>query len=325
MLILPYFGKFNNYFPLFLRSCGANPSFDFLIITDDANPYGYPTNVHVVRMTFDEFKTKAARKLGFEPCLPSPYKLCDFKPAYGLLFEEHLDGYDYWGHCDCDLLFGDLDSMLSPILERNYDKVFAAGHLTLYRNTSENNRRFMKPFNGREIYREAFTTPNIYVFDENVACWMNPNRLNVHALFRADNARMFEEDLSFNVSPKKAAITRTRYVPSSQKFEPDIQKPFPTRFYWCSKGLVSVGRQNDGTVGITGEYLYIHLQSRKMRMPKEVVHAPVIEIRPDRFVSTKRLPETLQELRPWDLGLANHYWLDTYTKRLKMKLSKMRR
>lgn len=32
VLILPYFGKFNNYFPLFLRSCAANPSYDFLIL-----------------------------------------------------------------------------------------------------------------------------------------------------------------------------------------------------------------------------------------------------------------------------------------------------
>ena len=29
VLILSYFGKFNNYFPLFLRSCAANPSYDF--------------------------------------------------------------------------------------------------------------------------------------------------------------------------------------------------------------------------------------------------------------------------------------------------------
>ena len=32
VLILPYFGKFNNYFPLFLKSCGYNPSYDFLIL-----------------------------------------------------------------------------------------------------------------------------------------------------------------------------------------------------------------------------------------------------------------------------------------------------
>lgn len=47
VLILPYFGKFNNYFPLFLRSCAANPSYDFLIFTDSMESYQYPSNVHV--------------------------------------------------------------------------------------------------------------------------------------------------------------------------------------------------------------------------------------------------------------------------------------
>ena len=27
VLILPYFGQFNNYFPIFLKSCGANPTY----------------------------------------------------------------------------------------------------------------------------------------------------------------------------------------------------------------------------------------------------------------------------------------------------------
>lgn len=323
ILILPYFGRFNNYFPLFLRSCGANPSIDFLVFTDDMTPYSYPTNVRVVPMTLDEFRTNAARKFGFKPCLPSPYKLCDFKPAYGLLFEEYLDGYDYWGHCDCDLLFGNLAKLLIPVLGRKYDKLFAAGHLTLYRNTPENNRRFMKSLYGREIYREAFSTPDIYVFDENYADSRNPNRLNVHTLFCMDDASVFEEDLAFNVNTGRGAITRTKYMPSTQQFEVIPNAPFPTRFYWYSQGLVSMGRRNDGTVGITGEYLYMHLQSRKMRMPSVVVQSPVVEIRPDRFTPMQRLPRTLWDLRPWDFGLGNHYWFDVYTKKIKEKMRKV--
>lgn len=83
VLILPYFGKFNNYFPLFLKSCGYNPSYDFLIFTDNTDFYNYPQNVHVVPMTLNEFRANASQKLGFEPCIPTAYKLCDFKPAYG--------------------------------------------------------------------------------------------------------------------------------------------------------------------------------------------------------------------------------------------------
>lgn len=35
--VIPYFGKFNNYFPLYLKSCTCNNDFNWLIITDDKN------------------------------------------------------------------------------------------------------------------------------------------------------------------------------------------------------------------------------------------------------------------------------------------------
>src|SRR5947207_1808436 len=33
---------------------------------------------------------------------------CDFRPVYGDLFLDRYDGYDWWGWCDLDMLFGDL-------------------------------------------------------------------------------------------------------------------------------------------------------------------------------------------------------------------------
>ena len=38
----------------------------------------------------------------------------DLRPAYGVLFEEYLDGYDFWGHCDLDVLFGRIRDHLPP-------------------------------------------------------------------------------------------------------------------------------------------------------------------------------------------------------------------
>lgn len=90
-LILPYFGKFNNYFPLFLKSCGYNQAYDFFIFTDSTEPYNYPQNVHVVPMTLSEFRTNASQKLGFEPCITTAYKLCDFKPAYGFCLKNTFE------------------------------------------------------------------------------------------------------------------------------------------------------------------------------------------------------------------------------------------
>lgn len=33
--VLPYYGKFGNYFQLFLNSCATNTDYDWLIFTDD--------------------------------------------------------------------------------------------------------------------------------------------------------------------------------------------------------------------------------------------------------------------------------------------------
>ena len=321
VLILPYFGKFNNYFPLFLKSCGYNPSYDFLIFTDNTDFYNYPQNVHVVPMTLNEFRANASQKLGFEPCIPTAYKLCDFKPAYGFLFEDYIQDYEYWGHCDCDLVFGNLEKVLSPVLDKDYDKIFAAGHLTIYKNTFDNNRRFMKSLEGREIYREAFTTSRIYVFDENVRCSMNPDRLNVHTLFRDNDAKIYEKDLSFNVSPKKAKITRTAYNPQTQKFEEDHRYANLARYYLCADGLLVVSWNKDHAVVNTHQYLYMHLQSRRMRMSAEVVQSPVVEIRPDRFVRANRLPSTKAELANRFFNVFNYFWIDTYIKKFKAKLA----
>lgn len=320
VLILPYFGKFNNYFPLFLRSCGANPSYDFLIFTDSTESYQYPSNVHVVPMTLEEFKAKAKEKIGFDVCIPKPYKLCDFKPAYGFLFEDYIQDYEYWGHCDCDLVFGDLETLLTPILKAGYDKIFAAGHLTLYRNTAENNRRFMKPLRGREIYKEAFTTNKIYVFDENVQCWMNPDRLNVHVLFREDGAKLYEKDLSFNVATSNARIERTIYDPDTQSFHVDASRDL-ARYYWCDKGIVSVSWDRNKLTTVIRPYLYMHLQSRRMHGVVPV--SSIVEIRPDRFVAVNRLPVSKNELGGRWFNVFNLFWIDTYFKKIQKKINNL--
>lgn len=319
MLILPYFGRFNNYFPLFLRSCGANLSVDFLVFTDDTTPYEYPGNVKVAYMTFNEFKARAVRKLGFEPCLPSPYKLCDFKPAYGLLFEDYLDGYDYWGHCDCDLIFGDLGRLLMPVLDQGYDKIFAAGHLTLYRNTPENNRRFMKPLHGREIYREAFTTPRVYVFDEdNPDPGKNPGRNNVHAIFLEDSASVFCEDLSMNVSMLFDDLRRSVYSPQDRSFHRPPTPP--TRYYWDNGRIIGVSWNSIAKSLECHEYLYMHFHSRALRMPADTLTSPLVEILPDRFRAVRSLPGNRKDMHLLALSLPSAFRIHVMARRIRRKL-----
>ena len=111
-VILPYFGKFPNYFTLYLYSCSFNPKIDFLIFTDILYEDQYPDNVKFITLSFKELQETAQYKLGFRIELSNPYKLCDLRPAYGVVFADYIKGYDYWGYGDIDVIYGDLQMNL---------------------------------------------------------------------------------------------------------------------------------------------------------------------------------------------------------------------
>lgn len=166
VFIVPYFGSFHSYFQLTLNSMGTNSDFEWLIFTDSTQPFQYPPNVRVVRWSFDQLKEYVQGKFDFPIALDKPYKLCDFKPAYGYIFEEYIAEYPFWGHCDLDVIFGKLGDFLTDDLWEQYDKIFELGHMTLYRNTAENNRRFQLPLHGKSRYREVFSSSEKFIFDE---------------------------------------------------------------------------------------------------------------------------------------------------------------
>lgn len=163
-IIVAYFGTFPRYFPLWLKSCENNPTVDFLIVTD-VTIEKHPFNVIVYNTTLESIKNKASSILGFEVSLMRPYKMCDYKPMYGLLFSDNLKEYDYWGHCDVDLIFGDLKYFFEKYDLYKYDRFLPLGHLSLYKNNEEVNNRF-KCDDLNYNYEDVFTNNRSYAFDE---------------------------------------------------------------------------------------------------------------------------------------------------------------
>src|SRR5699024_8951933 len=125
------------------------------IYTDDVTEYNYPKNVHRIVMNFDECKRIIQSHFDFSIALKSPKKLCDYKCAYGYVFQDYLTDYDWWGHCDLDQVFGDLGTFITDERLNTVDKIYSIGHLTLYRNTEANNQIFMSEIEGRAWYKEV--------------------------------------------------------------------------------------------------------------------------------------------------------------------------
>lgn len=274
VFILPYFGHFKNYFDMFLQSCENNETYDWIILTDN-NISSSASNITIVQTTFRALREKFQSKFDFDISLDRPYKLCDFKPAYGYLFEEYINGYEYWGHCDSDVLFGNMPYFLDPLLDAGYDKLFAAGHLTIYKNNIINNRRFMLPDKeGVFLYRTALSHSDIFAFDEMYY------RKNVHTLFRDSGALVYEKDLSFNISTRHWGIRRVFYNPASQQWETSTHKP--RLLVWSGGSIASYHwslKNNEQTTCKT--WLYVHMQGRAMRRIGGARGNTSIEIGPD--------------------------------------------
>lgn len=79
-----------NYFNVFLETVRGNPTINWLLMTDDSTKYDYPPNIKVIYNTFDDLRQLVQSKFDFPICLPNPYKLCDFKPAYGYIFDKYI-------------------------------------------------------------------------------------------------------------------------------------------------------------------------------------------------------------------------------------------
>lgn len=143
-IIIPYFGQLPSHMDLFLESCRYNTEFDFLFFTDSEWKYTTPSNVKYFQMSFAELQKLAEQKIGKGFIPTSPYKLCDFKPTYGLLFQDFCADADYWGVCDIDLVFGRISNFLSMKIIQQYEKLQLQGHFILIKNTKKMNSLFMK-------------------------------------------------------------------------------------------------------------------------------------------------------------------------------------
>ena len=285
VLILPYFGKFPDIFPLFLKTAEKNPNINFLIISDSEENINYPKNVRILSQTFSEFKKLMEKQLGQTIALEKPYKLCDYKPIYGYVLSEQIKQYDYWGYCDCDLIWGDLYSFIEPLMEKGYDKIFASGHLTLYRNTQENNELFRTLDEGA-LFSEISKDNQIYWFDEDYQ-----GKNNIHDLFLKSGKKVFAEDFSVNFNIDTNCFQRKMYSPENRTY---IDIPYEKEQYYWDAGKIYQVKKREESIAIT-EYPYIHFQLRYMHGIQCALSEERFKIVPNRFLKCDKIPRTLED------------------------------
>ena len=244
-VVVVYFGKFPNYFGLWLKSCEKNPTIDFLVMTDQQLE-NRPKNVIVKPMTIECMREKASSVLGFAVKLDRPYKCCDFRPLYGLMFGEELKNYDYWGHADIDLIFGNLQYFFDKYRLYDYDKFGALGHLALYKNTDKVNNAF-KLQGGDVDYRQVFTTEDNFIFDEVEG---------ITKIMRINGFKVFTKRIFVDIATR---YKRYRMIDSYSLDE--SAKNFPAQTFYWEDGHIYHAYYEKGQFS-KEEYLYAHFQKR---------------------------------------------------------------
>ncbi len=245
-LIVPHFGDRPSYFPLVLTSMAHNPDVHWLLFTDrpvrDA-----PANLEVRLCEFGDLAARIKGHFEFDVSLETPYKLCDYRPAFGEIFREELAGYDFWGHSDLDVVFGRIRDHL-PSVAFEADKILFQGNFALYRNTEAAAGWFRHEV-GRVSYRQAMTRPEAMHFDEWAGIYYIVEDLGVPA---------WQEDVIFDLSFHRYR-TRDEAAPGRD----------PRRYAW-EDGEVCEYRLERGRVR-RRTALLVHLQKRTMRAPTDDV------------------------------------------------------
>lgn len=242
-LFAVYFGVLPNYFEFWLASCGKNINFNWVFITDQCiDSMNIPSNVVVFREDFAEFIKFFEKRLDIKVDWPiDPYKLCDFKPVYYLLLEKYNIEADFWGHCDLDLIFGDLKKFLSENVLSAYDRIYSEGHLSIYRNSKFVNEVYRIPCKDLD-WKRILESKKIHGFDEH-------NGVNL--IWKSLDLRFLKRSAAIDVHPGFSGLY-------------DVN-PFNILFRQCYKyengKILQVGVGVFG-VKIVREYCYMHFQKR---------------------------------------------------------------
>lgn len=289
-----YFGTLPNYFPLWIKSCEKNNTVDFIIVTDNNMDDLLPANVSVVSMSLQDMRILAEEKLQMEIALYTPFKCCDFKPVYGKIFEDYIRQYDYWGHCDFDLLFGDLRYFFDKYSLSEFDKFLPLGHLAFYKNTDECNDRYrIEPRKGNS-YKTSFTTQGTTQFDE---------LAGINAIYHENGFPFFRERVFVDVSRKWKRIKCAEdYVDPFDKNNNSYDKNYRYQLFAWNDGKIIRYFYQHGELR-SEEFMYIHLKKRKFEnIDDDLLSSDFFCISPNRFVAfsgdEQISKKKIQELNP---------------------------
>jgi hypothetical protein len=268
LVIAVWFGKKPETFDMWLHSCEQNEEIDWLLITDmNLTGLNVKKNIHIVKMSMSCFEEKLSKYSNLKLKMLHPYKACDYRPLFGGLLDLVPGNWDYWGHCDLDMVFGNISNFLTKELLEQYDKIFGVGHFSLYKNNEDCNSFYKKNFDEFD-YKEILEHSKHRGFDEHIG---------VNKIWKFYSAKLYEnEDIILDVDHHLRKICRVTTG--------SVAKNCKSQIFCYAKGGVYQYYYKKGKIE-SKEFMYMHFQKRKklfsMEFQKELDYC----LTPNGFIS----------------------------------------
>jgi hypothetical protein len=256
IIIIDYFGKWPEWFPLFIESCRANPSVNWLFHTDCDVEELYAENVTFKKVNRQDQIKFISNKLrvNFNPS--TDYKFCDLKPMVGYLYEMEIADYDFFGYGDIDLIYGDIRKFYPETLLSQYSVLSThdwcvSGHLALFRNVRWLREAFRKFSSWRAVVEE----PEYIRFDEDTfsRLFLYPRR------FRGrKKSKIYDFFMPLTRKFRRRALLKEQFT------TPLIPAPWKNNapshpLVWIWKD----GRITNTAEGEHNDYIYLHFMNYK--------------------------------------------------------------
>ncbi|MFS1993759.1 DUF6625 family protein [Vibrio breoganii] len=170
VFVIPFFGKLNEFSRLSIDTL-SNCIEQVVVITDDISFASSNPNVEVIRLDLEQVSKIATKKLNRDICLDSPYKLCDLKPFYGIIFEDFLPASKTICIGDADCIYSLKLGNIVKNFEREYGEDIAIGgdrgHFMIMTKLFSNRVKELSiDYFGEELFSKIITSKKNYAFDE---------------------------------------------------------------------------------------------------------------------------------------------------------------
>lgn len=178
-IISIYIGKLPELIQAWIKSCGYNKEFDFILICDDKIECEIPNNLKIINQTIFQLKNRFQKCFDFPISLENSYKLCDYRAIYPHAFHDELSSYEWWGFCDTDMIFGNLKNFITNEMLDKYERIGMYGHLSLFKNSDKMNNLY-KLSGSIFNYKDVFSNDVNYIYDETAGLNMICKKNNIN-------------------------------------------------------------------------------------------------------------------------------------------------